>query len=156
MSGLYRCKVSCLTSEAVAEGEMLVYSPVDDMEFVQRRLPGSKVNVSCKVSGLFPLPAVKLTWGSFDLVEDKMEVTFDNLAYQVSLTKVVERTVSPQDTVFGCEASIPGTEYMARQEAISCSCKLLQIRDRKRRQRMRQDKILYSHNTVSKLNTDSL
>ena len=160
MSGVYTCKVSCLTSEAVAEAEMFVFSPVDDMEFVQKRLPGSKVNVSCKISGMFPQPIVKLTWGSFDLIEDHIDVTFSNLAYQVSLHKIMKVVDTPQETVFGCEASIPGTEYIARQEAISCSCKLLQIRDRKRRrrrrQRMYQDKILYSYNTVNKLHSDSV
>ena len=85
MSGMYCCKVSSLTSEAVAEAEMLVYSPVDEMEFVQRRLPGSKVNVSCKVSGIYPLPMVKLTWGSFDLLEDHMDVGFGNFAYHVTM-----------------------------------------------------------------------
>ena len=49
MSGLYRCKVSSLTSEAEAQARMLVYSPVDEMEFTQRTLTGSHVNVSCKV-----------------------------------------------------------------------------------------------------------
>ena len=49
MSGLYRCRVSSLTSEAEAQAMMLVYSPVDEMEFTQRTLPGSHVNVSCKV-----------------------------------------------------------------------------------------------------------
>ena len=50
MSGLYRCKVSSLTSEAEAQARMLVYSPVDEMEFTQRTLTGSHVNVSCKVN----------------------------------------------------------------------------------------------------------
>ena len=32
--------MSSLTSEAEAEAEMLVYSPVEEMEFMQRRLSG--------------------------------------------------------------------------------------------------------------------
>ena len=32
----------------------------------------------------------------------------------------------------GCEASVPGTPYLVRQEASSCSCQELQIKDRRR------------------------
>ena len=35
-----RCRVSSLSSEAEAEARMLVYSPVEEMEFIQRRLSG--------------------------------------------------------------------------------------------------------------------
>ena len=35
-----RCRVSGLSSEAEAEARMLVYSPVQEMEFIQRRLSG--------------------------------------------------------------------------------------------------------------------
>ena len=75
MAGTYHCKVSTLTSEAVAEANMFVYSPVAESTFVQKRLPGSKVTVSCKYTGVFPLPTVKLSWGMFELFEDHMEVT---------------------------------------------------------------------------------
>ena len=44
----YRCSVASRTQQAQAEASMLVYSPVDEMEFVQRTLPGH-LNVSCKV-----------------------------------------------------------------------------------------------------------
>ena len=56
MSGLYRCSVASRTQQAEAEASMLVYSPVDEMEFVQRTLPGH-VNVSCKVRRMTTLCA---------------------------------------------------------------------------------------------------
>ena len=77
-----RRRVSSLRSEAEAEARMLVYSPVEEMEFIQRRLsgeacplsidngrnfPGGYMNLSCLVRGVHPLPQVKLTLGEFDL-----------------------------------------------------------------------------------------
>ena len=94
-------------SEAVAKAHMLVFSPVTESSFSQQRLPGSKVflhqkvfkvkpgeskqvNVTCKFSGVFPLPSVKLTWGSFDLFADKMTATVNpsSSCYEVTIHKV--------------------------------------------------------------------
>ena len=132
MSGVYRCKVSSLTSEAEAEAMMLVYSPVDEMEFIQRTVPESHVNVTCHVTGIYPLPNVKLTFGEYDLVQDHMEVTLNTFSYDVTIYKVVERASILQGGLFGCEASVPGTAYHVRQEASTCSCQTLHIKDRKR------------------------
>ena len=46
MSGTYTCKVSTLESEAVAEANMLVYSPAVFSEFTQKIMEGSKMNLS--------------------------------------------------------------------------------------------------------------
>jgi len=120
MAGTYHCKVSSLVSEAVAKAHMLVFSPVTESSFSQQRLPGSKqVNVTCKFSGVFPLPSVKLTWGSFDLFADKMtaHINPSSSCYEVTIHKVLAHTELPSETTFGCEIFIPGTEYFVREEA---------------------------------------
>ena len=131
--------MSSLTSEAEAEATMLVYSPVDEMEFIQRTLaspdqggPGTMVNVSCKVTGIYPLPSVQLTFGDYTLVHDHQEVILNTFSYDVTIHKLVDKTNVAQGGVFGCEASVPGTSYLVRQEASSCSCQTLHIKDRRR------------------------
>ena len=112
---------------------MLVYSPVDEMMFVQRTLgPGVDVNISCKVTGIFPMPHVKLTFGDYNLLQDKLEVSSKSVSYEVMISKVVRRQDMAQGKVFGCEASVPGTPYLVRQETASCNCQSLEIRNRKR------------------------
>ena len=120
MAGTYHCKVSTLMSEEMANAHMLVYSPVTESSFASRRLPDSKVNVTCKFSGVFPLPNVKLTWGAFDLFADRMtaEVNPNSECYEVTIHKVLAHHELPAETTFGCEIEIPGTEYFVREEAM--------------------------------------
>ena len=84
------------------------------------------------MSGIYPLPNVKLTFGDYDLVQDHIEVILNTFSYDVFIYKEVRRESILQGAVFGCEASVPGTPYLVRQEAASCSCQELQIRDRRR------------------------
>ena len=53
-----------------------------------------QVNVTCKFSGVFPLPSVKLTWGSFDLFADKMtaHINPSSSCYEVTIHKVGTET----------------------------------------------------------------
>jgi hypothetical protein len=118
MAGTYTCKVSTLESEAVAEARMQVYSPAASSVFRQSRVGGSKVNISCSFGGIFPLPSLKLTWGSFDLFEDALTVTPNDGAFDVTIHKTLEHRELPAETVFGCELFLPGTEYFVREEAI--------------------------------------
>ena len=48
------------------------------------------MNVTCKFSGVFPLPSVKLTWGSFDLFADSMTAVMNpaSACYEVTIHKV--------------------------------------------------------------------
>lgn len=48
------------------------------------------MNISCKVTGVFPLPHVKLTHGHFELVQDHVEVVLNSLSYDVIIFKLVE------------------------------------------------------------------
>ena len=106
-------------SEEMANAHMLVYSPVSESSFASRRLPEEKVNVTCRFSGVFPLPNVKLTWGAFDLFADRMtaEVNPNSECYEVTIHKVLAHHELPAETTFGCEIEIPGTEYFVREEA---------------------------------------
>ena len=160
MSGTYSCKVSSLTSEAVAEANMLVYSPAQSIQFKQKRLAGSKVILTCSVSGLSPLPVIKLTWGSFDLIEDGIEVNPTDDSYDVTIHKTVEHEELPAETVFGCEVSIPGTEYRVRQEAIyhhrgreEQERKQIKVLEEKRLNKS-EDKVFF--NSITRLNTEDV
>ena len=118
MAGTYTCKVSSLISEAVKTEEMVVYAPATSSSFRQQRIAGHKVNITCEFSGLYPVPNIKLTWGSFALFEDDLVITPHNDSYDVLIHKTLEHRELPSETVFGCELSIPGTEYLVREEAI--------------------------------------
>ena len=160
MAGTYHCKVDTLTSEVVAEANMLVYSPIQETQFSQKRLPGSRVNVSCKVTGVFPLPTAKLTWGAFELFEDHTEVTHHDDSYEVIIHKVLEHEELPAETVFGCEVSIPGTEYYVREEAIyhhkgRRSSEMEMIKKMEER-RQSKEKVFYSSSSINRLNTEEV
>ncbi len=44
---------------------MVISAPAEFVAFQQHRsLSGEAVNVTCVANGVFPLPRVKLTWGS--------------------------------------------------------------------------------------------
>ena len=111
------------------------------------------MNVSCLVRGVWPLPQVRLTLGEFDLgqvcyfcklvvyliirrlcAQDNTEILVQPLSYDVVIFKLVPaQNLSSGRGVFGCEARLPGTPYLARQEASSCSCRTLHIKDRRQR-----------------------
>ena len=158
MSGTYTCKVSTLESEAVAEASMMVYSPAVFSEFRQKRMEGSKVNISCSFEGVYPLPSVKLTWGDFELIEDGVAVTPREGSYDVMIHKTLEHEELPAETVFGCEISLPDTEYFLREEAIyhhrgRRSTEMKQIRELEEMRR-RKSKVFYSSNTDSRYNME--
>ena len=160
MAGTYHCKVETLTSEATAEANMLVYSPIMETEFTQKRLPGSKVNISCRISGVFPMPVTKLTWGVFELFEDDIHVNHMEESYEVVIHKVLEHEELPAETVFGCEVSIPGTEYYVREEAMyhhrgrrNSEMEIIKKMEEKRKAK---SKLLYSLSSVNRLDTEEV
>ena len=160
MAGTYHCKVDTLTSEVVAEANMLVYSPVQETHFSHKRLPGSRVNLSCKVTGVFPLPTAKLTWGLFELFEDHTEVTHHDDSYEVIIHKVLGHEELPAETVFGCALSIPGTEYYMKEEAIYYhrgrrSSEMDMIKNMEE-SRQSKEKVFYSRSIVNRLNTEEV
>ena len=161
MAGTYHCKVETLTTEATADANMLVYSPIMETEFTQRRLPGNKVNISCRISGVFPLPVTKLTWGVFELFEDGVLVNhLEEDSYEVIIHKVLEHEELPAETVFGCEATLPGTEYYVREEAMyhhrgrrNSEMEIIKKMEEKRKAK---SKILYSLTSVNRLDTEEV
>ena len=156
MSGTYTCKVSTLESEAVAEARMLVYSPAVATEFRQKKVEGSKVNISCTFEGLYPVPSVKLTWGSFELIEDAVMITPREDSYDVIIHKTLEHDELPAETVFGCEITIPGTEYYLREEAIyhHRGKRSSDIEKIKQLEQLRERKSKYLYNTDSRFDLE--
>ena len=160
MSGTYSCKVSSLTSEDMAEANMLIYSPAKMIDFKQKRLAGSKVYLTCSVTGVSPIPLITLTWGSFDLIEDGIEVNPTISGYDVTIEKTIEHEELPAETVFGCEVSIPGTEYGVRQEAIYHyrgreEQERKQIKElEEKRMNKENDKVFF--NTINRLSTNNV
>lgn len=156
MSGTYTCKVSTLESEAVAEAKMQVYSPAKASEFKQKKLGSSKVNISCSFEGIYPAPNVKLTWGNFELIEDAVVVTPHEGSYDVVIFKTLDHEELPSETVFGCEVSIPDTEYYLREEAIyhHRGRRSVELKKIKELEEMRQRKSKVFYNTDSRYNMD--
>ena len=160
MSGTYTCKVSTFESEAVAEANMMVYSPAVFSEFKQKRMEGSKVNISCSFEGVYPVPSVKLTWGDFELIEDAVAITPREGSYDVLIHKTLEHEELPAETIFGCEISLPDTEYFVREEAIyhhraRRSAEIKQIKELEETRR-RKSKVFYSSNTDSRYNMEEI
>ena len=160
MAGTYTCKVSTLESEAVAEAVMQVYSPVASSTFRQARVEGDRVNVSCSFAGVFPMPSLKLTWGTFDLFEDALLVTPGDGSYDVTIHKTLEHKELPAETVFGCELSLPGTEYFVREEAIyhhrgRRSLEMSKIRQLEE-QRQRKSKVFYNADSRLEANLEEV
>ena len=160
MAGTYTCKVSSFENEDVQEAKMIVYSPITPVHFKQARVDGSKVNVSCEFNGVFPLPNVKLTWGTFALFEDCVVIKPHNDSFDVMVYKTLEHSKLPSETVFGCEISIPGTEYFVREEAIyhhrgRRSLEMEKIR-RLEKVRQRKSKQQVFYNTDSRIQADAM
>ena len=158
MAGTYHCKVETLTTEATADANMLVYSPIMETQFTQKRLPGNKVNISCRISGVFPLPVTKLTWGVFELFEDGVLVNHQEDNYEVIIHKVLEHEELPAETVFGCEVTLPGTEYYVREEAMyhhrGRRHSEMEIIKKMEEKRKAKSKMLYSLSSVNRLDTE--
>ena len=78
----------------------------------------------------------------------------------VTIHKVLEHEELPTETVFGCEVSIPGTEYYVREEAIyhhrgrrSSEMDMIRVMEKKRQSK---EKVFYSSNTINKLDTEEV
>ena len=124
---------------------------------------GAKVNISCRISGVFPLPVTKLTWGVFELFEDGVLVNHlgeDSYGYEVIIHKVLEHEELPAETVFGCEVTLPGTEYYVREEAMyhhrgrrNSEMEIIKTMEEKRKAK---SKMLYSLTSVNRLDTEEV
>ena len=139
---------------------MLVYFPAVFSEFKQKRMEGSKVNISCSFEGVYPVPSVKLTWGAFELLEDDVIITPQDGSYDVTIHKTLEHEELPSETIFGCETSLPDTEYFVREEAIyhhrgRRSTEMSKIKELEEI-RKRKSKVFYSSNTDSRFGMEEL
>jgi len=124
LSGSYECKVATLESEDRQRKEMKLITPAKEVIFRQDPLPnGDQVNVSCAATGIFPQPQIKLLRGSYQLDDSEASVTTSRSGeveendtntidtFDIVVHRVVDHSEIPQQTKFGCELTIPGTEY---------------------------------------------
>ena len=65
--------------------------------------------------------------------QDNTEIMVHHLSYDVVIFKLVPTEALRSGRVLGCEVGLAGTSYLARQEAASCSCRTLHIKDRRPR-----------------------
>jgi len=128
LSGVYECKVSTLYSEDRQHKEMKIYSPAKEVIFRQEPLPnGDQVNISCTATGIFPQPQIKLLRGSYQLDDSEASVTTSSSGegdenttidtFDIVVHRVVNHSEIPNKTIFGCELTIPGTEYKAERKS---------------------------------------
>ena len=109
MSGTYTCMVDTLTTEVIAEANMIVYSPATSSQYSQARLPGDKINLSCQFSGVYPVPVVRIARGRTQLLEDGRQVDRDHHHYSVQVWKVF--SLQEEKMGLGCSMTLPGTGY---------------------------------------------
>ena len=118
------------------------------------------MNISCSFEGVYPVPSVKLTWGEFELIEDAVSITPREGSYDVVIHKTLEHEELPAETIFGCEISLPDTEYFVREEAIyhhrgRRSAEMKQIKELEEIRR-RKSKVFYSSNTDSRYEMEEI
>lgn len=122
LSGSYTCKVSTFTDEEIRRKSMTIYAPASSIRFEHTRAPsGLEVNVTCSARDVFPLPRIKLTWGPYQLDDSEASVTLHETrgTYNIVVHRVVRHEEMPAPQVrFGCELSIPGTDYVVREESV--------------------------------------
>ena len=97
-----------------------------------------------------------LTWGNFELIEDAVVVTPHEGSYDVVIYKTLDHEELPAETIFGCEVSIPETEYFLREEAIyhHRGRRSVELQKIKELEEMRQRKSKVFYNTDSRYNMD--
>ena len=89
-----------------------------------------------------------------------MTITPREGSYDVLIHKTLEHEELPAETIFGCEISLPDTEYFVREEAIyhhrgRRSAEMKQIKELEEMRR-RKAKVFYSSNTDSRYNMDQV
>merc|ERR1719367_1427339 len=101
---------------------MTIYAPASSIRFEHTRAPsGGEVNVTCSARDVFPLPRIKLTWGPYQLDDSEASVELHEArgTYNIVVHRVVSHDEIPAPEVrFGCELSIPGTDYRVREESV--------------------------------------
>lgn len=129
LSGVYECKVSTFDSEDRQQKEMILVTPAKKVIFRQDPLPnGDQVNISCAATGIFPQPQIKLLRGSYQLDDSEASVTTSSTGeedennntidtFDIVVHRVVDHSEIPQQTTFGCELTIPGTEYHHKEQS---------------------------------------
>lgn len=121
LSGIYTCKVSTFLDEDIRQKKLTIYAPASSISFQQDRFrSGKEVNISCSVEGIYPLPQIKLTWGPYQLDDSEASVTphEEEGTFNIVVHRVISHDDLPSETLLGCELSIPGTNYLVREESL--------------------------------------
>jgi len=142
LAGRYTCKVSTFNNEESVSSVMVVYEPADELVVEAEKMDAddddddddddvnddgegeeseeaeSRVNVTCRVRGVYPRPHIELIQsdgphGQRKVVENvsMAMVTSYNGRYDVTAHHVFNDDDLAVNTTFECLLSLPGTEY---------------------------------------------
>jgi len=123
-SGTYQCKVSSFVDEDFQQKEVLVYNPPENI-LISPETVSSKdqefLNISCAVSGVYPVPIIDLSWSNNDSVHnmermDTLVRTNPSGLLDVTLSSRVYRDVFSPDVIIACDVTIPNTDFYVREE----------------------------------------
>jgi len=125
-SGTYQCKVSSFVDEDFQQKEVLVYSPPQNIVISPETVSVSNkdedfLNVSCAVSGVFPVPIIDLSWSNnasthnMERMDTLVRTTSSGLL-DVTLSSRVARDVFSPDVVIACDVTLPNTDFYVREE----------------------------------------
>jgi len=136
LAGRYTCKVSTFNNEESVTSPMVVYEPADELVVEAEKVeaspeeaspspspsPGdveeSLVNVTCRVTGVYPRPHIELIQGDGPHGQRKavsnvsiVTMTSHDGRYDVTASHVFNDDDLAVNTTFECLLSLPGTEY---------------------------------------------
>jgi len=134
-SGTYQCKVSSFVDEDFQQKEVLVYTPPKNIQIVPS-ISGDDdqyLNVSCSVSGVYPLPVIDLSWTNNASTEylprmDTVVKTENSGLLDVTVSSIVERSIFTPDVVIACDVSLPNTPHYVREEMTTFQHSMLKSR----------------------------
>jgi len=122
-SGTYQCKVSSFVDEDFQQKEVLVYTPPQNIAILPSisQEDDQYLNVSCSVTGVYPLPVIDLSWTNNASSEymarmDTVVKTQQSGLLDVTVSSILSREKFTHDMVIACEVSLPGTPHYVREE----------------------------------------
>ncbi|XP_065217667.1 uncharacterized protein LOC135843644 isoform X2 [Planococcus citri] len=120
LSGEYKCLVSTYHDEDFSKKHLLVYQPERRMDFFHSRQDMDKINVSCRVEGVFPKPKLYLFKDpdrADNIPEEEVTINmYERSGYfDVTTSAIFNEAYLESPTVFDCEMKIPGTSYFKRK-----------------------------------------
>lgn len=134
-SGTYQCKVSSFLDEDFQQKEVLVYTPPHNIQIIPSISgEGDKyLNISCSVTGVYPLPVIDLSWTNNASTEymprmDTVVKTAPSGLLDVTVSSIVEKSVFTPDVVIACDVTLPNTPHYVREELTTFQHSMLKSR----------------------------